>query len=383
MKILVVSNYYYPEHVGGVEVVSYNLVKYYRVFGHSVRWLAADVAPSFRKIGDGDVPIHAWNIAEEKFGFPHPIPYLGLIPKIWDAVRWCDVLHLQDSLYPINILSFVFAKFLRKKPILLTQYAKYIPYEQSYKRVLQKLAYRTIGWTMFNFVDRLVFITETVRLGMSYLSPSLDQEVVPLGVDVELYKPLLDIDREQFRKQLSGDSAIPIVLFVGRIVERKGIHLLRSLVEKHKEWFWVFVGRPDDFNPSDWEFSNLLHLQDLSEDELSKIFASADVLVHPSVGEGITLTVANSLACGTPVLISEESLNELNEDASRLFFAVTQDSDDIEKKLLFALSDLDQLKNVGEACREFAVRRLSWMKMCERYSKILIDLAERYKMEIK
>lgn len=375
MKILVVGNYYYPEHIGGVEVVSFNLVKYYRIFGHSVRWMAADVQPRPRGFQVDDVPIKAWNITEEKFGFPHPLPRLSLIPKIWHSLRWCDVLHLQDSLYPINMLAFLFAKLLGK-PVLITQYAKIIPYEQLYKRVLQWLAYGAIGRVMFTCADRLVFITENVRAGMAYLTPKVRHDVVPLGVDTEIYSPLSVEERNDKRMKLTSGLEMPIILFVGRLVERKGINLIRPLIKKHQEWFWVLVGRPDDFNPSDWKLPNLIHLQDLSEDELSKISASADILVHPSVGEGITLTVLNSLACGIPVLISRESLYELDEDAGELFFSVMQDADDIEEKLIFALSDLDQLKRLGGMCREFAVQRLSWAKMCERYSKLLDSLIE-------
>ena len=375
MKILVVGNYYYPEHIGGVEVVSYNLVKYYRIFGHSVRWMAADVLPRLRDFQVDDVPIKAWNITEEEFGFPHPLPHLSLISKIWHSLRWCDVLHLQDILYPINMLSFFFAKLLGK-PVLITQYAKIIPYEKLYKRILQWLAYGTIGRVMFTCADRLVFITENVRAGMAYLTPKVWHDVVPLGVDTEIYTPLSVEERNDKRMKLTRGLEAPIILFVGRLVERKGAHLIRPLVEKHQEVFWVFVGRPDDFDPEEWQLPNLKHLQDIPVAELSKLFASVDILVHPSVGEGITLTVSNSLACGTPVLISQESLYELNDGDGKLFFAVKPNADDIEEKLEVALSDLGRLKNLGVMCREFAVRRLSWAKMCERYSRIISNLGD-------
>lgn len=373
MKILVVGNYYYPEHTGGVEVVSYNLVKYYRIFGNSVRWLAADVPPKFRDAAEGDVPVRAWNVAEERLGFPHPLPYPHFIARAWDSLRWCDVVHLQDSLYPINISVFFLAKFLHK-PILITQYAKFIPYKQFFKRFLQVVGYRMFGWLMFNYADRMGFITENVREGMAYLTPEIRQEVVPLGVDTDLYTPLPPKEKAHLREQLSGDAEKPIILFVGRLVERKGVRLIRPLIEKHPEWFWVLVGRPDDFNPSEWRLPNLKHLQDLPEDELRRLFACADILAHPSVGEGITLTVSNSLACGTPVLISEESLYELDVEARKLFYAVSPEINDIEAKLSQALSNRSQLENLGVVCREFAVNRLSWKKMCERYFEILNEM---------
>jgi len=228
---------------------------------------------------------------------------------------------------------------------------------------------------MFNFTDRLTFITENVREGMAYLTPKIMQEVVPLGVDTGLFTPLKSDEQMLLREQLSGSAERPIILFVGRLVERKGVHLIYPLIEKHQEWFWVLVGRPDDFNPSEWHLSNLKHLQDLSEHDLSRLFACVDILVHPSVGEGITLTVSNSLACGTPVLISEESLYELDAETRKLFYAVSPETKNIEEELVLALSDRVRLRNLGVRCREFAVNCLSWEKMCERYSEILIDLA--------
>jgi len=234
MKILLVSNYYYPEHLGGVEVVSYNLVKYYRIFGNSVRWLAADVPPKFRQVVEGDVPIRAWNIAEERLGFPHPILFPRFISRIWGSLQWCDVLHLQDCLYPINILSFLFAKVLRK-PILITQHAKVIPYRQLYKMILQFLGYSTVGRLMLWGADKTVFVTANVRDAMQYLVPSVKFDVMPNGVDTELFAPLAGNERAHLREQLSGSTERPIILFVGRLVERKGVHLIRPLIEKYQD----------------------------------------------------------------------------------------------------------------------------------------------------
>lgn len=372
MKILVVGNYYYPEHIGGVEIVSYQLVKYYREFGSETRWIAANVPPKYRSAKPGDVPILSWNFSEEKLGFPHPIPFPGELCKLYNNVRWADVVHLQDSLYPINILTFLIAKMLGR-PILITQYAKFIPYHQFYKRAIQAAAYRTIGWIMFSMADKVVFITSNVRDNMQHINPQKMKTVIPLGVDTNQYKPLDSLQRLALREKLSGDSSTPIILFVGRLVERKGVHLIRPLIEKHPEWFWVLVGRPDDLNPSEWKLPNLKHLQNLPEKELSRLFACADILVHPTLGEGITLTVYNSLACGTPVLISEESLSELDMEARKLFFPVSRGTKDIEKKLIQAIASQDKLQNLRHRCRDFAIHRLSWEKMGEQYYDILIS----------
>ncbi|MFT3894640.1 MAG: glycosyltransferase family 4 protein [Anaerolineales bacterium] len=304
MKILLVGNYFYPEHTGGVEIVSYNLVKHYKENGCDVLWVAADVPPKFRQAGAGDLPVRSWNFTEERLGFPSPIPFPGDLAKLYRGVKWCDIVHLQDSLYPINIFIFIFSKLLRK-PVLLTQYAKFIPYSQFYKRVIQSMAYWTVGKWMFSTADRTVFITANVRDNMQYLNPKKMREVVPLGVDTVFYSPISANERDEVRKRITGNITTPLILFVGRMVERKGVHLLKPLIERHGEWHWVMVGRPDDYDPGEWNFPNLTYFRNASENDLRELYASADLLVHPSTGEGVTLIASESLASGTPVVISE------------------------------------------------------------------------------
>lgn len=45
MKILLASNYFHPEHTGGIETIAYNLARGYRGRGHEVSWVAADCRP--------------------------------------------------------------------------------------------------------------------------------------------------------------------------------------------------------------------------------------------------------------------------------------------------------------------------------------------------
>jgi glycosyltransferase involved in cell wall biosynthesis len=373
MRILLVGNYFYPEHRGGIETVSYNLVKYFQEAGHKIRWVAADVPPVFRMVSEEDIPIRAWNIAEERLGFPSPIPYPNTLIRLFKGVKWCDVVHLHDSLYLISMLVFFMSKSL-SKPILITQHAKYIPYTQFYKRALQTIAYGTVGRLMFNHVAKVVFVTSTVRDTMRSYCGETQEEVVPNGIDTDFYAPLSLSERRLVRAELWGDSTIPIILFVGRLVERKGVHLIRPLIEKHREWHWIFVGRPDDFNPQEWHLPNLKYFQDVSDTQLRRLYASADLLVHPSVGEGITLIALESMASGTPVVISDESLYGLKASERNLFFGVKLDTNSIEEALRHALSDPQKLERLRTRCREYTLNHLSWKKVAERYLSILSTL---------
>jgi glycosyltransferase involved in cell wall biosynthesis len=369
MKILLIGNYYYPEHIGGVEVVSYNLVRHYRAAGQVVQWMAADVPPRFRLAGEDDIPIRAWNLAEEKLGFPSPLPFPSALPAVHRAVRDCDIVHLQDCLYPLNILAFFLAKRFGK-PVLITQYAKIIPYQQRYKRILQSIGYATFGKWMFKTADNLVFITRNVRDSMRYLNPTRNYPVLLNGVDTDFFLPAEPARRVALREGFAARDK-PILLFVGRMVERKGIRLLKEVVSKHPEWHWVMVGRPDDENPAVWGSENISYFPSVPIETLRDFYAAADLLVHPSSGEGLTLTAMECMSCGTPVLISEESAYEILPEHLHAFFTIQPNSGAIEAALTAILSEPAKLAALRETVRAYILRQLSWQRVAGQYLDLL------------
>jgi alpha-maltose-1-phosphate synthase len=133
----------------------------------------------------------------------------------------------------------------------------------------------------------------------------------------------------------------------------------------------VLVGRPDDYNPAEWPLKNLTYFQNITDDELRNLYGSVDLLVHPSVGEGITLVVSECMACSTPVIISEESLHEINERDRKLFFSVDPNLKNVEQTLVSALKNINKLDELRIRIREFALTRLSWRKVSEEYLAIL------------
>lgn len=374
MKILLISNYFYPEHIGGVEIVSYNLVKCYRQFGHSVRWVAADVPPKFRKIERDDIPIRAWNFAEEKFGFPQPIPFPDAIIKLYRGIFWCDVVHLHDCLYLINILAFLIVKALGK-PLLVTQHTEIIPYKNRIIGWSQSLALRTIGALIHKYANRSVFISENTRDNLPFITRHARHPVVVQnGVDTEFYKPLPDSVRNQFRRELCGDPAKPILLFVGRFVAIKGIQHLVPLIEKHRKWHWLLVGRADEYDPSSWNYPNVTYKPSLGLEEMRIAYSIADLSIHPSEVVGMSLTVLECMACGTPVVVNESALYEVPREDYKYFVLARPDSKNIEEVVISLIKERERLKDLASRVRDYAVKRMSWQEVSGRYLNLLENL---------
>ncbi len=371
-----VGNYFYPEHIGGIEIVTSNLVRYYREDGHQVCWMAADVPPRYRNETNGDVPIRAWNIAEERLGFPQPLPKPNDILKLYRTVRWCDVVHLHDCLYIINMLVFLFAKML-KKPVVITQHTEAIPYKDKWKNWLQSFAFRTIGVLMHRYSNRSVFISVNTRDHLLFLTKHVKHPmVIPNGVDTKFFQPYTLEMRRQLRQSISGDANKPLLLFVGRFVTIKGIHLLIPLINKHPEWHWLLVGRPDEYIPSNWNYSNVTFWPSLGLDGLRKAYAAADISIHPSAIVGISLTIPESMACGTPVLLSKTILYGVPEEDIENFILIDLDTERIESAVSDLLADREKLASYARKARNYAVNRSDWRTIARQYVSLLEEACQ-------
>lgn len=371
MKILLVGNYFYPEHIGGVEIVSYNLVREYRELDHQVRWVAADVPPRHRSADENDVPIRAWNITEERLGIPLPIPSPNIFRKLYPSIRWCDVIHLHDCLYPVSLFAFLISKLLRK-PVLITQHTQLIPYKSSVKTWLQSLAMRTIGVFVHKYADHSVFISENTRDHLSFVTRHIrNQTVIQNGVDTDFFQPMQPEARLELRKSISGDETKPILLFVGRLVAIKGVQFLIPLIEKHQQWHWLLVGRPDEYNPSEWNYPNVTFRPSLGLEGMKDSYAVADISLHPSEVVGMSLTILECMACGTPVVLNKSVLYNIPYEDLDYFVRVKADTGEIEQAIISLLANRRTLASYARKVREYTLKQASWREVAKRYIAIL------------
>lgn len=130
-------------------------------------------------------------------------------------------------------------------------------------------------------------------------------------------------DGAALRRELNAAPGSKLLLFVGRLLKRKGIDTLLDAVGPRLEaWnaHLVYVGEPD--LPSEWiepgeaallprlherirteGWSDRVHFLGRRAD-VPRLMASSDVLVHPARLEAFGLVLAEALAAGLPVVAS-------------------------------------------------------------------------------
>ena len=303
MRILLVSNYY-PEHVGGIETVAASLTLGYRKRGHEVRWIAGDIGRARHPAAGDDSPVRVWN-GIERLGFPYPLPSPAAVRRIARHVEWSEVVHMHDCLYAINVATFRATRGCRR-PVLLTQHVAKVPYRNPLVRGLQSAAYATIGRSVLSRAEQVVFVSEQVR---RWFEPRIRFRRSPLlienGIDADLFQPPSDSERASIRAGLGANGSRPLLLFVGRFVEKKGVRLLQPLIEATQYCDWLLIGRSGDVDPAMWSLPNMKLMEPMHPAQLRGYYAAADLLVLPSSGEGFPVVAQEAMACGTPALLSE------------------------------------------------------------------------------
>ena len=164
---------------------------------------------------------------------------------------------------------------------------------------------------------RLIVATtqEQSQLVEYYDAPSQAIRIVPLGVDLHLFRP---VDRRQARRCLGMSLDDKVILYVGRIDAIKGIERLVEAVlqlpERRHVKLMVIGGDETSHGPIERlqdmaRKENADHMFDfrglVDHDQLPLYYSAANVCAVVSYYESFGLVALEALACGTPVIASD------------------------------------------------------------------------------
>jgi alpha-maltose-1-phosphate synthase len=307
MRLLIVSSYF-DGHLGGVEIVAGRLARELQRAGASVAWLASETGHASSEADENvrRVPLSALNGLESVFGIPYPIVMPTALASIRREVAQADVVMLHECPVPANIAAFLFARWLQK-PTVIVQHIGIVPYRNPLLRGAMKLLTRVATMPMLAAADQVVFISNVTAKAFAGVRYRRPPSLIFNGVDTDLFHPPRDgTERAGVRRQFGLPLDRPVALFVGRFVEKKGLHILREAARRAADVVWVFVGW-GPIDPRGWDLPNVRVHSGLSGSELASLYRASDAFVLPSIGEGFPAVVQEALACGLPVVCGAET----------------------------------------------------------------------------
>jgi glycosyltransferase involved in cell wall biosynthesis len=206
--------------------------------------------------------------------------------------------------------------------------------------------------------------------------------IVPNGVDSQKFRPTEDC--EKVKRSLGIDKK-QCVLFVGRLIPRKGLPFLieaaKRIVKERSETAFIIVGNGplrnhlrsylEKINLS----GNFVFLGDVNENMLPILYNCADVFAFPSIQEGQGIALLEAQATAKPVVafnVGGVSEALLDKETGLL---VKPDSHELADAILKLLDNESSRVNMGRKGREFVCNNLSWDICAKRMLQIYREVS--------
>jgi glycosyltransferase involved in cell wall biosynthesis len=379
IRVLMLSHYF-AQHRGGIEAVAAALGRELGSRGFRVTWLASgpttpEVQPHYRQHS-----LAATEFAERRLSIPYPILRPSAWRRIFREAAQHDVIVAHDALYMTAALGSLAARVWRK-PLLIIQHVAFVPFRSAFLRALMRVSNRCIAAPVLRGADQVVFISQLTQQQFSRIRWRRAPLLVFNGVDTATFWPPRDGSQMQSERQaLNLPAPAPIVLFVGRFVEKKGLHIVEQMARLRGDLLFAFAGR-GALDPRQWRLPNVRVYSELSGAGLAALYRASDVLLLPSVGEGFPLVVQEALACGLAVICGRDTACA-DELAAPMLTGVEVDLGDpaaTAQQFCAALSQVLRRPHTAAERRaraEFAKARYSWQTSGERYAQILTALCD-------
>ncbi|RLE75408.1 MAG: hypothetical protein DRZ80_02840 [Thermoprotei archaeon] len=288
-----------------------------------------------------------------------------------------DIVHAHHAFTPTPLFTLWAAKTFNL-PAILTNHSAYFC---DYEYLLKTIGY--IGFPFRTFIEKADIIVSVSKISKNFIKhfTTKDVIVIPNGVNVTRFSPRVNGLRDQIDSDL-------VILYVSRIVRRKGPHLLVEAlryVRKRIPSVKLLIVGEGSFEEYlrrrvyDLDLrKNVEFLGRVPDEELPKIYNSADIFVLPSVyGESFGIVILEAMSSGLPVIVS--NVGGLREIVKNNVDGIILDRNnpiEIYEKIMFLYHNKEFRNMLSYNARKKVLKLYDWRIILEKIENIYKRLIE-------
>jgi len=388
LNVVLVTRFYPPDTGGGgiAAYARYAAVGFIRA-GHQVRVISAMVQGSKAKQVVNGVEVvrispplrsHIWTripLLGRQMRFVRDLAYAWRVRETLlkmsgefrpDIVEYADI-DAEGIFHPIQLCPYV-VKLHTPHVVLSTYYSdNEVPY-----------ARRGIEWLEANAIRRAAGISSPSL----YLAAEIEKlmkfaheriQYVPNFIDTDVYSPCLSGLEDEF-----------LVLYVGRLEERKGALVFAQAIPQIANAIpqakFIFLGADRASKKGQSQQGELLQFFEqsgvqervefyghASPEVFLSFYRKASVFVLPSLFENSPYTLLEAISCGKACVVSRSGgMPEMLVDGDSGVFYQPGNSKDLAEKLIELLQDPKRRKSLGQVARQRAELEYSTGKGTEK-----------------
>ena len=278
---------------------------------------------------------------------------------------------MHDVYYSSSVLAASLAKW-RRRPLFITQAVGIVEHDKAVVKFVQKVVYSSAGRLLWRWATTITAYNPLVAGFLSQHGvPAEKVRLTYNGVDTRHFCPGDPVAVRTIRRRYGLPPEIPVILFVGRLVPKKGF--LKLLEARGPEYEVVIAGpgRIPDQIPAGVTF-----LGPVNRNDLRDLYQASDIFAFPAVGEILTLVMQEAMACGLPVVATaDEAYSPYDLDPFGIAL-VPPEPEILRSTFLGLLGQPDRMRYMRAYSRRLAEERFDWQNNAE-------HLASEYEIACK
>lgn len=352
-KILVITPFFYP-HVGGSERYMENLYAYLIKKNPNIKvdvlCYNTEKAKNMEKYkGMTIYRIPGFTVLKDQFCLSNPFSLIKFLSTHKDY----DLIHTSTRFFDSTWWAVWYTK-LTKTRLVLTDHCAYHPKTNNVLiNLIVKLFEKTIVKFSLNFYDQIFVQNKKTK---EFLKKEFKND------SIVAYPGIGKISTQKINKSINKSMNI---VYIGRIIESKGVGVLMDLAGDISNANFIFAG--DGVLRSKLEakkLKNATFTGNLSEKEVTKLLNLADIFAYPSWhSEGLPMAILEAGERAVAVVATQTgAIGEVIKNNVTGVLVEPKDTIAFKKALIRLVKDRKLRETLGKNLREYVVKNFSWNK---------------------